>query len=128
VPPDALLENPQYEIDYVSQLAQAQKRSQLNSLVTALTMAGQMSQFSPEIIDKVDPDKTVNEVWDIVGAPVRVLRDDEEVALIRENRARQMDAANKLAMMESAVNTSKSAAETDKVLAEAATTSRGTFE
>lgn len=35
-PPDELIEDPSYEIDCISQLAQSQRRSELNSLVTGL--------------------------------------------------------------------------------------------
>ena len=68
--PDALLESPAFEIDYVSQLAQAQKRSELNSLMNGLSLVGQMAQFVPEALDKVNTDTAVDEGWDILGAPV----------------------------------------------------------
>lgn len=94
-PPDELLDSPEYEIDCISQLAQAQRRSELNSLVSGLTLVAQMAQFSPEVVDKVDPDKVVDEAWAITGAPDRVLRDDSEVEQLREargNAAKQQQA------------------------------------
>lgn len=97
-PPDELIDNPNYEIDYVSQLAQAQKRSELNSLSTALSMAGQMAQFVPEVLDKIDGDKVIDSYWNITGATGKVLRDDQEVAAIREGR-QQMQAAEQQAMI-----------------------------
>ena len=42
-PPDELLNDPSYEIDSISQLAQAQRRSELNALVGGLQFAGQVS-------------------------------------------------------------------------------------
>ncbi len=95
-PPDELIENPEYEIDFISQLAQAQRRSELNSLVTGLSIVGQMAQFSPEVLDKVSPDKVVDEAWGIIGAPVDVLRDDAEIQAMRETR--QQMAEKQLAM------------------------------
>lgn len=86
-PPDELRENPFFEIDFVGSLAQAQRRTELNTLVTGLQMVGQMAQMSPDVLDKVDPDKVTDEVWSITGAPVRVLRDDAEIAEIRKSRA-----------------------------------------
>jgi hypothetical protein len=83
-PPDELIQDPSYEIDCISQLAQAQRRSELNALVSGLSMVGQMAQFSPEVLDKVNPDKVVDEAWSIVGAPMRVLREDNEVQAIRD--------------------------------------------
>ena len=86
-PPPELLMNPGYEIDFVGVLAQAQRRAELNTLITGLTMVGNMAQFAPESLDKIDPDKVTDEVWSITGAPVKVLRDDDEVAQIRQGRA-----------------------------------------
>ena len=127
-PPDELLDDPQYEIDYISQLAQAQKRSELNSLVTALTMTGQMAQFNPEVLDKIDPDRTVDETWSIVGAPIRVLRDDEEVKKIREARAQQNAKVQEMQMLGAGVQTAKVAAEADAKMAEATQRGRKNFE
>ncbi len=86
-PPLELMTNPGYEIDFIGVLAQAQRRTELNTLVTGLTMIGNMAQYSPEVLDKIDPDKVTNEVWSITGAPIKVLRDDDEVKQIREGRA-----------------------------------------
>jgi len=129
-PPDELRDNPTYEIDYVSQLAQAQKRSELNSLVTALTMTGQMAQFAPEILDKINPDKAIDEVWGITGAPVKVLRDDIEIQKIREARAEQNAKMQEMQMLGAGAQIGKTAAEADKTLAEAtvAPASRRNFE
>ena len=89
-PPDELMQNPFYEIDFVGALAQAQRRSELNTLMTGLSMVGQMAQYAPDVMDKVDPDKVTDEVWSITGAPIRVLRDDGEISDIRQHRAEQM--------------------------------------
>ena len=126
--PDEMLDNPAYEIDYVSMLAQAQRRSELNSLVTALTMTGQMANFAPEILDGVDPDKTRDEVWGITGAPVKVLRSDDEIQKIRETRGQKQARAEELMMMQEGAKTVQSAAAADKLLAEASATGRKTLE
>lgn len=126
--PDEMLDNPAYEIDYVSQLAQAQRRSELNSLVTALTMTGQMANFAPEILDGVDPDKTRNEVWGITGAPVKVLRSDDEIQKIREVRGQKQAKAEELAIIQQGAGIVQTAAAADKLIAEAAQTGRKKFE
>ena len=126
--PDEIFDNPSYEIDYVSQLAQAQRRSELNSLVTALQMTGQMANFAPEILDGVDPDKTRDEVWGITGAPVKVLRSDNEIEKIREVRGQQQAKAQELMMMQEGAKTVQTAAAADKLIAEAAGTGKKTFE
>jgi hypothetical protein len=117
--PDEMLDNPTYEIDYVSQLAQAQRRSELNSLVTALTMTGQMANFSPEILDGVDPDKTRDEVWGITGAPVKVLRSDDEIQKIRETRGQENAKLQEMQMLNAGADTYNKAAAGDKSVAQA---------
>lgn len=87
-PPDELIDSPEYEIDCISQLAQAQRRSELNALMTGLTLVGQMAAIVPDVVDKISPDKVVDETWGILGAPVRVLRDDSEIDAIREAKGK----------------------------------------
>lgn len=87
-PPQEFSMNPEYEIDCISQLAQAQRRSELNALMSGLSLVGQVAQFAPDVLDKVDPDKVVDEAWSIIGSPVRVLRDDADVENIRAEKGR----------------------------------------
>jgi hypothetical protein len=123
--PDALMDSPSFEIDYVSQLAQAQKRSELNSLMSGLSLVGQMGQFVPEVIDKIDTDTVIDEAWDILGAPVKVLRDDMEVDQIREGRAQAQAQEQKMMMMQQAAGAGKDIAAGEKDLAAATDMSRG---
>lgn len=99
-PPDELIEDPSYEIDCISQLAQSQRRSELNSLVTGLGLVGQMAQFDPAVLDKISSDKVVDEAWSIIGAPARVLRDDAEVEDIRVNRGQMAQQAQQMGMLQ----------------------------
>jgi len=118
-PPDALIEDPNYEIDFVGQLAQAQRRSELNTLVTALTMVGQMAQFAPDVLDKVDTDRTADEVWAITGAPVQVLRDDSEIQELREARAEQAAMNRQLAVAGAGTEVAETASKVDLNVAQA---------
>ena len=119
-PPDEMLENPSYQIDYVSQLAQSQKRSEMNALVTALNITSQIAQFAPDALDKISTDKTIDNVWDVTGAPIRILRDDREVQAIREHRAEQAAQAQQMAMAEQGAGVVKTGSEVDKNIAQAA--------
>jgi hypothetical protein len=94
--PDEMLEDAGYEIDFIGSLAQAQRRSELNTLITGLTMVGNMAQYSPEVLDKLNVDTVTDEVWAITGAPVKVLRDDAEIQKIREGRAEEQMQAQQL--------------------------------
>lgn len=85
-PPQEIIDDPGYEIEYLSTLARAQRNGELQSLQNALVMVGEMANFSPEVLDKINPDKGVDVVFSITGAPVQMLRDDEEVQAIRDQR------------------------------------------
>ena len=106
-PPDELILDTNYEIDFVGSLAQAQRRSELNTLVTGLTMVGQMAQFAPDVLDKINPDNVVDEVWSITGAPIQVLRDDAEIESIREGRAAAMMKQQEMAMIQQGASAAK---------------------
>lgn len=118
-PPDEFLMNPEYEIDCISQLAQAQRRSELNSLISGLTLVGQIANFSPPVVDKLDPDKVVDEAWAITGAPDRVLRDDSEVQKLREARGKMAAAQQAMSMAEQAGNVVHKGSQVDLNLAKA---------
>lgn len=108
-PPPELVMDPNYEIDFVGVLAQSQRRSELNTLTTGLAMVGQMAQYMPEVLDKVNPDRVVDETWSITGAPVRTLRDDAEVKQIREQRAKNQMEMQQQALMAGKAQVAKDA-------------------
>lgn len=118
-PPIELMMNPGYEIDFVGVLANAQRRAELNNLVTGLTMMGQMAQYSPDVLDKVDTDKVTDEIWSITGANVKVLRDDDEVRKIREGRAQASQSQWQMAEMQAGAQIAKDAGSAEKSFAEA---------
>ena len=118
-PPIELMMNPGYEIDFVGVLANAQRRAELNNLVTGLTMVGQMAQYSPDVLDKIDTDKVTDEVWSITGANIKVLRDDDEVQKIREGRAQSSQTQWEMAEMQQGAQIAKDAGAAEKSFAEA---------
>lgn len=118
-PPDELIEDPTYEIDCISQLAQSQRRSELNSLTTGLTLVGQMATMMPESLDKISADKTVDNVWSILGAPVKVLRSDDEVAEIRNQRNTAQAQAQAMAMTQAGAEVVAKGADVDLKMAQA---------
>lgn len=116
-PPQELLDDPSYEIDSISQLAQAQRRSELNALLSGLQLAGQISTFKPDVLDKIDGDKTLDEAWSIIGAPTRIFLDDEQVAKIREAKGQAALAAQKMQLANVAADTIQKGSEADKNVA-----------
>lgn len=118
-PPQELILAPEYEIECLSQLAQAQKRSELNNLITAMSVIGQTAQLMPDVVDNVDSDKFVNEVWGITGANIQILRDDVEIAKLREARAEQAVQEREVALQQAGADVANTASQVDKNYADA---------
>jgi hypothetical protein len=119
-PPDELIQDPNYEIDCISQLAQAQRRSEMNSLMSGLQLIGQIAPMIPDVLDKVSADKVVDETWSILGAPVKVLRDDAEIDALRESRGRMAQQQMAMENLERGAGVVKTGSEVDKNLAASA--------
>jgi hypothetical protein len=111
------MNDPGYEIDCISQLAQAQRRSELNALLSGLQLAGQISTFKPDVLDKISGDKTLDEAWSIIGAPTRIFLDDEEVAAIRDAKGRAAQAAQQMQLANTGADTINKASQADKNVA-----------
>ncbi len=118
-PPEEFMANPSYEIDCISQLAQAQRRSELNSLVSGLSIVGQIAQFVPDALDKIDSDAAVDEAWGIIGAPARVLRDEQQLQKLREVKAQIAEQQAQMQMAQAGADVVKAGSEVDVNLAKA---------
>ncbi len=116
--PDVLMQDPRFEVKFVGRMIQAQRQSELNNVINAITISGQIATMNPEVLDKINADNAVNEIFDIVGAPAKILRSDEEIQAIREARAQVQQQANEMAMLEQGSNSYKNLAQGDKLLNE----------
>lgn len=62
-------------------------------------------EFSPEVLDRINFDEYAKFSWEAAGAPAKVFRSDEEVAVIRQQRAaaqKQAQAAQAMQVMSDA--------------------------
>lgn len=98
-PPPEIQQDPSYEIEYLSTLARAQRNGELQALQNAMVMVGNMAQFDPEVLDKINADAAVDVTFGITGAPVQMLRDDEEVQAIRDGRREAAAAEQEAALL-----------------------------
>lgn len=89
-PPDAI-QGAEIQIKYRSVLAQAQQQNSitpiLDTISTVIGFAAQTQQ--PEILDKIDFDNATDKLGDLNGLPTGIIRDDDQVAQIRQARAQQ---------------------------------------
>lgn len=79
-----------YNIKMVSPLAQAQRSVALEGIQNFLLMAGQVAQFDQTAIDMINSDKIIEEMADVSGQSSKVLRTEDEVKQLREQRQAEM--------------------------------------
>ncbi|MDL2315703.1 head-tail connector protein [Desulfovibrio sp. OttesenSCG-928-A18] len=89
LPPDVLT-GQEVKVEFISILAQAQKQAGISAISQTVGFAGQVAGIYPGIIDKINFDEAMDEWAEMQGVPPSLIRSDEEVAAIREQRAQQM--------------------------------------
>jgi len=97
--PPEFLQGKDIQIEYVSPLAKAQKSSELQSIMRAIEIFGSLSRVSP-VFDHVDIDQLVRHLADIVGVPAKVLKSQNQVNAIRQQKEQQMMQQQQLAQMQ----------------------------
>lgn len=80
-------------IQYSSPIARAQKVDQGKNLLRAFEASIPFLEQSPSAMDNIDTDEIIKENWKIYGANMRVLRSDEQIEQLREERAKAQQQA-----------------------------------
>ena len=91
-PPEELI-GVNLEVEFVSILAQAQRAIGANSTDRFVGNLGAMAQIKPDVLDKFDADRWVDNYADQIGVDPELIVGNEQVALIRQSRAEQQQAA-----------------------------------
>jgi len=115
IPPDVaeaiLLGRKIYEIDYISPAAHVMREEEYRGLMSTVNSAIAVAPVSPEVMDKIDLDKTVEYLVELTGAPGDILVPDDVVASIREARAKQQAQMMQAQMAETVSKAGKNAAQ-----------------
>ena len=115
-PPQALLNNPDYRVEYVSVLAKAQKFSEARSVMGFVTSIAEISKVYPETVDKLDADAVVDKIAEVTGQDPALLRDDKAILKLRGERQQQQEIANKLALAQQGAEVVKTGGEAVKTM------------
>lgn len=89
-PPEEM-QDMEIEADYISILAQAQKAQNVVGIERMAAFAGNLSGAFPEVRDKLNADQAVDEYAEAIGVSPSVIRGQEEVDAIRQQRAAQAE-------------------------------------
>ncbi|OQP28750.1 phage tail protein [Morganella morganii] len=102
MPPDEM-QGMQLKVEYISVMAQAQKAIGVSSIERFIGFTSGIGQFSPDALDKINVDETIDAYAASIGVPPSVVATNEQVAQIREQRAQQQAMAQQMQMAQAAV-------------------------
>ncbi len=86
--PPQELDGVDLKVEYISILAQAQKMVATGGIDRLAGFVTSIGQVQPDVLDKMDFDQAVDEYGSALGVPTRIIRSDDDVARMRENRAK----------------------------------------
>lgn len=86
------------KVEYTSIMAQAMKKVALGDIERFAGFIGNIAQGDPSVLDRWDLDETAKEYHAGIGLAPKIVRSDEEVQAIREQRAQQQQAAQSMEM------------------------------
>lgn len=83
------LQGQELSVEFISLLAQAQEIVGIGSIERLVGFAGNLAQFKPEVLDKLNADEALEEYANMLGSPSSIIRTEEEVGQVRAERAKQ---------------------------------------
>jgi len=90
--PPAELQGRDVTFQYTSQIVRAQRLSDSQNLISAISTVAPLIEADPSSFDVIDTDKTMIHALKVHGIPQELLRSNEEIAEMREQRAEQQQA------------------------------------
>ncbi len=85
-PPPQEIQGMDLRVEYISIMAQAQKMVGVNAITSYLGIIGQVAQFHPEVVDKIDADQTADILGDTLSVPPGIVRTQDQVDQIRQQK------------------------------------------
>lgn len=116
--PPALINNPNYKIEYISLLAKAQRAAQVRTISNFLAIVQGIAALVPDVVDKIDTDMVIDQIADISGIDPKLLSDEETLKGKRDARAQQAEMAQQLAVAQAGADVVKTGSEAAKNITE----------
>jgi hypothetical protein len=110
-PPPEEIQGADLNIEFISTLAQAQRAVGAGGVDRLLGVIGAVSQVKPDVVDKLDADQLVDVYADMLGVDPSIIVADEQVAVIREDRAKREQAIQAQAAVPAAAAAAKDLAQ-----------------
>jgi len=106
------LKGQDYKVEYISIMAQAQRLAGIGNIERFTGFVGQMAQYDPTALDKLNTEETIDLYGDYVGVPQSLITSKEEMEAIKEQRAAQQQAEQQAMQAQEAVAAGKTLSET----------------
>lgn len=110
-PPPQNIAGSEIKIQYISILAQAQKALGVTQVERVLGIVGGISGLYPEAPDNFNIDETVRGIAEMEGIPAKFMSNRDDMAQLREHRAKMEQAAQAAQYAGSAADTTKKLAD-----------------
>jgi hypothetical protein len=102
------MEGMNMDIEYVGPLARSQRMEEAIAVERLYQLAMQVVQVDPTVMDVIDHEQAIRMRATLLGVPKTVLRGEDEVAEIREQRAAAQQQAQEQAMAQQQADTALS--------------------
>jgi len=112
-PPPPALEGVDLDVKYISLLAQAQEAVAASSIERTFSFAGNLSAVFPDIIDNLNADEAIRSYGEILGTSPDIMRDADEVAALRQQRAEAQQAEQQMMQLQQGAQAAKVLSEAD---------------
>ena len=103
-PPPEELQGQDLNVEFVSMLAQAQRAVATNGVDRFMLNLGQVAQFKPDVLDKIDTDAWADSYSDMLGVDPHLIVGSDKVALVRKARNEANAKMQQSAMLEQSAN------------------------
>lgn len=103
-----------YSVNYISSLAKSQQISDVQGMMQFAQIVGFLAQFAPNVTDKLDADRIVDQAADRLGVDARLIRDQGVVEEIRAQKAQMQQMATQLEALKSGSESVKNLAQADQ--------------
>jgi len=112
-PPPEALRGANYEVTYISELAKAQRSSEINNIQYYIGDIGSIASAVPDVLDNINIDKTARIIGDIRGVNPEMIRSEDNVAKIRKDRQQQLQIQQALEQGNQGMDIVKKASDVD---------------
>ena len=106
------LEDTDYNVEYISIMAQAQKSAGVGNIERFLGFVGQASALDPLMARKANVEEAIEKYGDLIGVPPNLITSKEEMAAFRQQQAEAQQAEEQQAQSAQMVEAGKSLSET----------------